>query len=128
MRTRITKKKLNELAETCEKLVQHWQSILGLRDWSVKIVITREPYENAASWTEFDVRHRVATIYIYADAYLKQSDAFFDLDYAIVHELLHWWFAQVLDEESETVRELHLEQAINAIARGLVELNRRAAE
>jgi len=55
MATRITRKRAEELRETCEKWVEYWKGVLGLKDWTVTVrVETKKSKEGAAAWITYD--------------------------------------------------------------------------
>ena len=124
MATRITRKRAEELRETCEKWVEYWKGVLGLKDWTVTVrVETEKSKEGAAAWITYDWPLRCAELYLSADV-LRGAFAFpVDPEEATVHELLHLWFAP-WDFDDGSIGQKVFEQALNALAKGLVRLKR----
>ena len=99
---------------TLDKRLASWKDILSLTDWNITIEETEPPFmlDNAAATISFEAEHMMAHINI-----RKGSE---EVDHSIVHELLHIWL-NCWDVTGELVNSIK-EQAINAIARGVVDL------
>ena len=121
MARKISAKELEWLQKKCEEFVEYWKSHLGLADWSIHVELQREALLGCPAWMLNGWRSKKATIYIYADAFLKYDTLKAKLEYAIVHELLHCLLDPVLSIEFEE-QEPYLEQAIQTIAEILTQL------
>ena len=112
-----------------QALCAEWQKRLRLQDWDVKVQLARrwamEPGNQAEC--EWNLRKRIAVIRV-LDSVDWNSDTPWpqDQEQSLVHELLHLHFAP-FRAEPETPQDVAQEQAIDAIARALVELKRAAA-
>jgi len=102
---------------TLDKRLAYWKDILSLTDWNITIEETEPPFmlDNAAATISLEAEHMLAHINI-----RKGSE---DVDHSIVHELLHIWL-NCWDVNGQLVNSIK-EQAINSIARGVVELHGR---
>jgi hypothetical protein len=111
-----------ELQTKCEE----WKKRLRLQDWIVKCKIARnkDVVANAQGHCSWVIQKKMATILIldpldYPDDTMHPQD----MEQTLVHELLHLHFAP-FDDETDTPKEIAIEQAIDCIAFSLVNLYR----
>lgn len=111
-----------ELKSACEE----WQKRLRLQDWVVKCKISRnkDVATNSQGHCNWVIQKKMATILI-LDPLDYPEDTMHpqDMEQTLVHELLHLHFAP-FDDESDTPKEVAIEQAIDCIAYGMVQLHR----
>jgi hypothetical protein len=114
-------------------LLGEWQKILRLQDWDIDIHHARlramQSEDGSIPWGRISInrQHRNAGIEIlhpddYADCDDKDCNARHgenEIESTLVHELLHIYIHSSKESEPSSVEE---EQAINTIARALVEL------
>lgn len=113
-----------------QKQLTLWQSLLSLRDWNIDIRIVRQ-WEMSDPTTlaecSWYIHRKDAVIRVLhphdlaglSHHFLNGEEA--DYDTSLVHELLHLHFAP-LDNGEDT--EIPIEQAINAISRGMTQVYR----
>lgn len=114
----------DELRAKCAE----WQKILRLQDWIVNVSIYRERDMNnkgCCGEVEWTLEKRMASIRIldpvdYPDGTMEEQD----MERTLVHELLHLHLAPFQPDREDELRYCALEQAIDAISRGLVQLKR----
>lgn len=123
----------SELESLCKK----WQEKLGLQEWDVKVLIKRQPImgEEVKGSCWYNLHSKRAVIKIldpidyqiipYNQRLWKQ-----DMEFILVHELLHIHFApfgliKPLEEYKVSLDCIAQEQAINAISKTLVDLDRK---
>lgn len=112
----------DELRAACEE----WQKRLRLQDWVVKCRIARnkeglEKVQGNCTWV---LTKKMATILVldpldYPDDTMHPQD----MEQTLVHELLHLHFCP-FDDESNTPKEIAIEQAVDCIAFALVNTHR----
>ena len=107
--------------EIIERLA-YWQEKLRLRDWLVQVHIKREKdftQDNSNAYVHYNINNKSAFITIMDprdfDDWLPQ-----DMEWLLVHELLHLHFAPMHTNKNE----ISIEQAIESITYGLVHLYR----
>lgn len=127
-RVRLTKKRLAEFGEMAEARLRYWQEVLGLRDWKITLLLTREPVDGSVAATEYVVTLREGKVHVWVDAFFGGADWEVDLDTTLVHELLHLWVGTILSPDEQEERLVQVETMINAIAKGFVALGNRAEE
>ena len=108
--------------EELERLCREWQKILRLQDWDIKVKICRQndmtPDSQADStWT---LPKKTAIIRLcdpidYIDVAWPQ-----DMERSLVHELLHLHLAPIDDFEPGTIKDILLEQAVDAMSKALI--------
>ncbi len=111
--------------ELQEKLIE-WQKRLRLQDWIIKAGIkrNRDMKDKSQGQCQWTITSKLASIFILdhldypPDSMLEQ-----DMEQTLVHELIHLHFAP-FDDESDTPKEVAIEQAVDCIAYGLVQLHR----
>lgn len=120
---------MKETILTIEQLqdrMVYWQEKLRLQDWMIKIKIAR------ANEMEANRNAEIAFIYDNKQAYIKildnmdhPKDAWFehDMEWSLVHELLHLHLGQI--RQGENIDSVEEEQAIESIVYGLIALDRR---
>ncbi|MFN6572401.1 hypothetical protein [Dendronalium sp. ChiSLP03b] len=110
------------ILENPQQSCQEWQQRLKLQDWdiSVKVVPHRES-EGAWGNVRWNLQEKFADIKLLDPN--DQSDGMrpYCMEETLVHELLHLHFA-LFDADANTPEQLAQEQAINALARALVNL------
>ncbi|MHC5779681.1 hypothetical protein [Nostoc sp.] len=102
---------------------QEWQQILRLMDWdvSVNIVSYEEMPEGVEGECQFVINNKTANIkLIKPEGYPFDALRPYDMEQTLVHELLHLHFAPFNIDTG--LKATSQEQAINAIARALVNL------
>jgi len=119
----LTKPELEQhLVELCRK----WQRILRLQDWDIKVQVS---YDLGSYQAEscYKLPKRMAIIkVIHPDAYQERNFLWpQDMEESLVHELLHLHLAAWQADDERTMEWVAKEQAIEAIARALVELDRK---
>ncbi|MBD2771150.1 hypothetical protein [Iningainema tapete] len=103
-----------------------WQQRLKLQDWdvNVKIVSLREMGESLSGSVTYNIGKKIADIkLIKPEDYPCDSMRPQDMEETLVHELLHLHFAP-LGIENDTPEQLAEEQAINALAKALIQFKR----
>lgn len=118
--------------EELEGLARKWQEILRLRDWEIYVALTRaRDFEEEGQAGEADIRlpHRIAKIYIldpvdHSPTYWRPLD----LEEVLVHELLHLHLEPLWPKDRDTGCHVAEEQAVNALARALIALDRKNAD
>lgn len=107
-------KRLNEL-------LRKWQKRLGLLDWDIEIRIRHNMPAESEAQINYRFNRRQAVIEVlHPDSYAELGISWGqDIEYALVHELLHLWFAP-FEAGSNKLLESLQEQAICAITKALV--------
>jgi hypothetical protein len=109
--------------EQLQKRLKYWKKRLRLRDWDIDAHIYRlsqlddHNHQGECEWVE---QSKVARIKILDPADFSRTIMIQDMEECLVHELLHLHFAP-MDEDKYY---MPIEQAIEAIAKGLVEADR----
>lgn len=108
--------------EIIERLA-YWQEKLRLRDWLVQVHIKREKdftQENCNAYVHYNISNKSAFITIMDpkdfDDWLPQ-----DMEWLLVHELLHLHFGPFDTRKNITA----IEQSIESITYGLIQLERK---
>lgn len=106
------------------KQLAYWQKVLYLQDWNIDLRICRiwEMDDNALASCEWFLQRKDAIIRVlhssdigaFSQTFINDEEC--DYDISIVHELLHLHFAPFDNKDIE----IPIEQAINAISRGMV--------
>lgn len=115
--------------EELQERLAHWQKVLRLQDWDVKVVVVRasqmECGGNAGENT-WQLSTKTALIKL-CDPVDWPEDTRWeqDMEETLVHELLHLHMA-LFQPEHDTLEHAMMEQAICCIATGLVALHRQA--
>ena len=104
------------------KRLEYWQEKLRLRDWLVQVHIKREKdftQENSNAYVHYNINNKSAFITIMDsrdfDDWLPH-----DMEWLLVHELLHLHFGQMETRRNITA----IEQSIESITYGLIQLER----
>lgn len=104
-----------------------WQSRLHLCDWRISLLlIPRSQLDrDTRGKIQWDKRRKTAVIWVLdiADYALPFEDALSDLEFTIVHELVHLELASLPKSEATRSNEEH---AVNRLASALLELARRS--
>lgn len=110
--------------ETLEERLRYWQNRLGLRDWGIEIMFDRGynlgEYTAKIHMKEDSRRARIRMLE--ASDYDPDSILPYDMEQVLVHELLHIHFYPLTRDVGDNIAE---EQAIEAISRALINLERR---
>ncbi|MBN3875211.1 hypothetical protein [Nostoc sp. JL23] len=108
--------------ENPQQSCQEWQQILGLMDWDVSVKIVSADYlDEAEGQITWDLGKKIADIkLVKPEGYPFDAMRPYDMEQTLVHELLHLHFAPFNADTG--LKAISQEQAINAIARALVNL------
>lgn len=102
-----------------------WQECLSLKDWRVSIVMTRrgELKPKTRGQIKWDKAKKTATLAVLdaSDYELPVPEMLTDMEFTIVHELVHLELASLPRSEASRGTEEH---AVNRIAEALLRLNR----
>jgi hypothetical protein len=103
-----------------------WQNRLHLEDWTVSVVITRKTdlKQGTMGKIRWDKRKKIATIWAMdaGDYTLPTAEMLKDLEFTVVHELIHLELASLPKNEASRRTE---EFAVNQLAEALLALDRR---
>lgn len=117
-----------ELQAKCKE----WQKILRLQDWEIKIYVWRSrdmDLEGAVGEVEYNLDLKLASIHILDPVdYPSNLMVNQDMEATLVHELLHLHMAPFGNSEQGTLEKSMLEQAIESITRGLIDLHRKEVQ
>ena len=100
-----------------QRRLRYWQKILRLKDWTITVEWSPSLVEDEGQ-NEIVEENRESTIYL--DSALKKSHR--RADVALVHELLHIPFEFARDGDGVSVTDVLLEQGIQQVALGMVEI------
>ena len=115
-----------KLQVEAEALCQEWQRRLRLRDWDVKIVVSRsdEMRPNCSGTCSTILSNKTALVTLMHPIDHSERCLWpYDMEETLVHELLHMHFAPFQADE-DTPADTAQEQAIDLIAHALVNLKR----
>ncbi|UAK17567.1 hypothetical protein [Sporolactobacillus terrae] len=115
-------------ADQLQDKLNYWQKKLRLQDWQIAISIVRArdfELEECQGECHWNIQSKLAWIHILDPVDYEPNKAFpQDMEKTLVHELLHLHFAPInADTENELI-DVAQEQAIDLIARALVETER----
>jgi hypothetical protein len=107
----------------------YWQRRLKLQDWDISIVIARatELKPRTLGNIHWDNHKKTATIRVLdpADYELPPAQMYADIEFTVVHELIHLELAPVLSEFSRNeANRRDEEHAVNQMAEALLQLQR----
>jgi len=129
-RTEPSARERTLLAEsfTNEKLYQ-WQKRLGLDDWKITIVLARtgELRPKTLGNIHWDLDKKTAMIHVLdpADYRLPFAEMLKDMEFTVVHELIHLELAPVLSDLQRTDANRRTEEhSVNRMADALLQLER----
>jgi hypothetical protein len=113
---------------TNEKLFQ-WQRRLGLEDWKITISLVRtsELRPKTLGNIHWDLDKKTALIHVLdpADYKLPFNDMLKDMEFTVVHELIHLELAPVLaDLQRSDANRRTEEHSVNKMAEALLQLER----
>ena len=101
-----------------------WQGFLGLNDWRISIVMTRrselKPRTRGQIKWDKDKKSAVLAVLDASDYELPISEMLTDMEFTVVHELVHLELASLPRSEASRSSEEH---AVNRIAEALLRLN-----
>jgi hypothetical protein len=119
------------LAQTfvAEKLWS-WQKRLGLEDWNIAVVVSRaselKPRTLGNIHWELDKKTAIIHVLDPADYKLPFKEVLQDLEFTVVHELIHLDIAPVLtDVQRSDANRREEEHAVNHVADALLKLERK---
>ena len=102
-----------------------WQECLSLNDWRISIVMTRrielKPKTRGQIKWDKDKKSAVLAVLDASDYELALPEMLADMEFTIVHELVHLELASLPRSEASRSTEEH---AVNRIAEALLRLNR----
>ena len=106
-----------------------WQNRLGLQDWDISVVVSRASglKPNSLGNIHWDLTKKTAVIRVLDPAdYRLQFDAMLrDIEFTVVHELIHLEIAPVLADLQRTdANRLEEEHTVNHLADALLTLDR----
>ena len=106
-----------------------WQNRLSLKDWNISVMLARitDLKPNTLGNIRWDPEIKVAVIRILdpADYWLPQDEMLKDMEFTVVHELIHLTFAHMSADFRRTEADRReQEQAVNQIADALLKLDR----
>lgn len=119
--------------EQLKKLCAEWQTRLKLQDWTIDVKLVRyyEDIEGLAGQIEWWEHTREAVIRLLDPHDIpeppRHGTASTDLETVLVHELLHLHFACCTNAKAhppDSPSRIMIEQSINAITMGLINLKR----
>uniref|UniRef100_Q01PR6 SprT-like domain-containing protein n=1 Tax=Solibacter usitatus (strain Ellin6076) TaxID=234267 RepID=Q01PR6_SOLUE len=107
----------------------YWQHRLNLQDWDISIVVARasELKPRTLGNIHWDATKKTAIIRVLdpADYELSAAAMFDDMEFTVVHELIHLELAPVLSEFSRNeANRRDEEHAVNRMAEALLKLKR----
>ena len=105
-----------------------WQQRLNLQNWNISVVMTRrgDLKANTLGGIRWDKGKRTAVIRVQdpADYRLPYAEMLKDMEFTIVHELVHLELASLPRSEASRSNEEH---AVNQIAEALLRLDQKSA-
>ncbi|HEY2012608.1 MAG TPA: hypothetical protein VGH38_03855 [Bryobacteraceae bacterium] len=106
-----------------------WQKRLNLQDWNVSVVLARatELKPKTLGNIHWDLEKKTATIHVLdpADYRLPFKEMLADMEFTVVHELIHLNFAPVVsDFQRSDANRREEEHAVNHMADALLKLDR----
>jgi len=106
-----------------------WQKRLNLEDWNVTVVMSRstELKPRTLGNIHWDLEKKTATIRVLdpADYRLPFKEMLQDMEFTVVHELIHLNFAPVVSEfQRSDANRREEEHAVNHMADALLKLDR----
>ncbi len=113
-----------DLTKKAETLLHDWQLRLGLLDWDITVKVVS--YNDIQGWgcINWNLTEKAADMKLmHPDDASPDAIRPYDIEATLVHELLHLHFAPFA-ADAETLEETFQEQAINALSRTLVKLQR----
>jgi len=113
---------------TAEKLYQ-WQKRLGLEDWKITVTLVRatELRPKTLGNIHWDLDKKTALVHVLdpADYKLPFNDMLKDMEFTLVHELIHLELAPVLADLQRTDANRRTEEhSVNRMAEALLQLER----
>lgn len=105
-----------------------WQKRLNLQDWKITVCMARttDLRPKTLGNIHWDLEHKSATIHVLdpADYKMAPKEMYADMEFTVVHELIHLGFAPVLAElQRSDANRREEEYAVNHMARALLELD-----
>ncbi|MBZ5725380.1 MAG: hypothetical protein LAP87_10310 [Acidobacteriia bacterium] len=106
-----------------------WQNRLNLRDWNITVVMTRasDLKPRTLGNIHWDLPKKTATIHVLdpADYHMAFPEMLKDMEFTVVHELIHLGMAPVLADLQRTdANRREEEHAVNHMADALLGLDR----
>lgn len=117
-----------EEAEARLRHWHHWQRILRLQDWTIKVRIIRERDLWGSGQAEYraQVRNRTALVMLVDPADWDPAYETFTYDHerSLVHELVHLKLVKLNPPEGDEAGDVELEQAVHDLSCALIEQER----
>jgi hypothetical protein len=115
-------------AYTAERLAL-WQQRLNLQEWNISVVMARasELKPKTLGNIHWDLPKKTATIHVLdpADYHLADKEMLQDMEFTVVHELIHLELAPVLsDLQRSDANRREEEHSVNHMADALLKLDR----
>jgi hypothetical protein len=115
-------------AYSCEKLWE-WQKRLNLRDWKISLLVVRttDLKPKTLGNIHWDGEKKTAVIRVLdpADYKLPMQAMLDDMEFTVVHELIHLELSPVLTPlQRSDANRMEEEHAVNHMAQALLDLNR----
>lgn len=106
--------------------LRKWQPILRLADWEIKAKFASKDHleEDEGECVHTLTRKAAVVRVLRPKDFAGEPVWTYDGEYLLVHELIHLHFAPFQEEVRGTPRDVAQEQAIDAMARAFVELDR----
>jgi hypothetical protein len=106
-----------------------WQKRLNLQDWDISVVVSRADglKPKTVGNIRWDRDKKTATIRILdpADYHLPLASMLQDIEFTVVHELIHLEMVPILSDLQRTdANRLEEEHAVNQMAEALLRLDR----
>lgn len=113
-------------ADSLPLKLSFWQQLLGLGNWNISVVLShpKDLKPNTLGNIHWDAERKAAVIRVLdaEDYQLSCSDALADMEFTIVHELVHLELSSLPRSEASRREEEH---AVNQITEGLLKLEHR---
>lgn len=123
----------SELKVSCQSFTAErlavWQKRLNLEEWNVTVAMTRaaDLKPKTLGNIHWDLEKKTAVIRVLdpADYHMPLADMLRDMEFTVVHELIHLGFAPVLADLQRTdANRREEEHAVNHMADALLKLDR----
>jgi hypothetical protein len=106
-----------------------WQKRLNLEDWKISVSMVRagDLRPKTLGNIHWDLEKKTAVIHVLdpADYNMPRQEMLADMEFTVVHELIHLGFAPVLTElQRSDANRQEEEHAVNHMARALLQLDR----
>jgi hypothetical protein len=107
-----------------------WQKRLGLQDWNITVVVTRasELKPKTLGNIHWELEKKTAVIHVLdpSDYHMPFQEMLKDMEFTVVHELIHLELAPVLSDLQRTdANRREEEHSVNHVADALLTLDRK---